>query len=605
MVVGFIRKMVKDIDAVPPENSGVKFTIWLAAMYIGLKGFYAQYTTSSTVPFLRDILGFDSQVVGEISTFRKLPWSMKPGFALVSDILPIFGFKKRSYVFVFALMGTIASCCLVLSPVEVLAGWEGKVAALFFFSVNVYIAGTDILTQGKYTVMAKIIGGSIVSFVIFSSNAAQMIVLGTIGYLNDINPRIPMMIAMPFGIQMFIFASLNFMGDEKKDFGKCCGIDRELLTKHSRTMKLAAVQVLCAVGLMAMTLWPGWKAYGWGWPWLYNPFGPYLRLVYVIIFSIVIISMAFWALPTVVAKCNAYLYLCKIMQLSAGSAMTFFYTRPRGANAVPCEGNPNFDYTFFQTYSGLMDKAVTLLGVVLFERYVRHWNARPAFWVTTLLTCLAGMFDIVCVERWNRDIFGVSDQVTYFFGSTCIEGLVETLDELPATLLISKLSPKDVETTVFAILMANTNLGGTISSYIAVDAQKLLGVNYSGKECTNPRLEFAGMDLTALTWILILGDIILPLLTIPLTWLLIPDVPLESDFSALSKLAPPQVEVENARIDAGFGSGPLDASNPDKIALRRALTEQSTVQEQGTSEISVLTAATMRSHTRQLDAEMM
>merc|ERR1712117_577248 len=100
-----------------------------------------------------------------------------------------------------------------------------------------------------------------------------------------------------------------------------------------------------------------------------------------------------------------------------------------------------------------------------------------------------------------------------------------------ATLLISKLCPKDVETTVFAILMANTNLGGTISSYIGTDAQKWFGVEYSQKECNNPKSSLGPVTFTGLSWILFIGDIILPLLTIPLTWLLIPNVKLDSDFA--------------------------------------------------------------------------
>ena len=434
----------------------------------------------------------------------------------------------------------------------------------------------------------------VISFVIFSSNFAQMIVLSVIGYLNDLNPKIPLTVAMPFGVQMFIFASLNFMGDEPRSFNKWKP-DCELLKKHSRVVILALIQVLCVIGLMVMTLWKDYK----------TVLGEYFRLIYVIFFSIAIIAAAFWSLPRTVAKCNAYLYLCKIMQLSAGSAMTFFYTAPRSKGAVPCEGNPNFDYVFYQTYSGILDKIVTLGGVMLFQRYIRHWDARKAFWLTTAFTCVATICDIAIVERLDKKL-GLSDEVSYLFGSTCIEGLTETLDELPATLLISKLCPKDVETTVFAILMANTNLGGTISSYVATDVQKWLGVEYAAKTCSNPYKSFLGLEFTALSWILIIGDIILPLLTIPLTWVLIPAVKLDSDFSALDGEAASLVEMSQMEAaqttDSSARAGPFTTAAAAGEVNMGSLESLHT--DQSSAEIHVKTAAFMRSNTRQLDSEM-
>jgi len=377
---------------------------------------------------------------------------------------------------------------------------------------------------------------------------------------------------------------MNYMGDEK--LFDCCGFDVELVRKHFRTIVVALIQVACAIGLMWMTLYPEWK----------ENYGDYFRMYYCIFFSVAIISSSFWAFPLVVAKANVYLYFCKIMQLSAGSAMTFFYTAPRGDGAVNCPGTPSFDYTFYQTYCGLADKLLTLAGVVLFQRYISHWDARKAFWVTTCLTCLAAVFDIAIIERWTRDYLGLPDELSYFFGSTCIEGLIETLDELPATLIISKLCPKDVETTVFAIMIASTNLGGSISSYIGTDAQRWLGVKYAAKECTNPVLDFAGLRFTGLSWILIIGDIILPLLTIPLTWLLIPALPLDADFSELLG------ESREVQLTEDLASTEGGGVEPTAPPLQRGL---SATTEQSAAENLMETARWLRGNSRQNNGEVL
>jgi len=563
-------------------------------MYVGLKGFYAQLTTSSTTFFLRDVLGMDSVVVSEISSFRKLPWSMKPGFAFLSDLVTIAGYRKQRYVFMYALMGMTASICLVFLPTDILAANNARTAALCFFFINVYVAAVDILTQGKYTVLIKTVGASILTYVFVCANTAQLTTLAIIGKLNEIDPTIPLMVAMPFGVAMFYFAAMNYMGDERTEH--YCGVNSEILYRHFRPFVLAMVQMACAVGLMWMTLNPWWKEDR---P---NGFGADFRLWYVVFFSIAIIGTSFWSLPRVLAKANAYLYLCKIMQLSAGSAMTFFYTKPK--NGEPCPNTPAFDLVFFQTFTGIADKLVTLAGVFLFQKYMRKWNARPALWVTTAFTIVAGIFDIIIVERWNIDYFGISDRMMYFFGSTCIEGLVETLDELPATLLISQLCPKDVETTVYAILIAGTNLGGTISSYLATDAQVRLGVKYSQKVCDNPVHSFAGLEFTGLSWILIVGDIILPLLTIPLTFCLIPGVPLECDFSKLDDFGNIREVQMSENLNAHTAEdGAVSAEDPPSVAkLGRGYSAFVDQEEAGSL---VLSSAYMRSNTRQNDAEML
>merc|ERR1712117_769076 len=167
-----------------------------------------------------------------------------------------------------------------------------------------------------------------------------------------------------------------------------------------------------------------------------------------------------------------------------------------------------------------------------------------------------------------------------------------------ATLLISKLCPKDVETTVFAILMANTNLGGTISSYIGTDAQKWFGVEYSKKVCNNPKSSFGPITFTGLSWILIIGDIILPLLTIPLTWLLIPAVKLDSDFSSIDD-SPREVELA---LNGGAGLPmTVDESAPPPH-LDRGLT---CMTERSDAEVLMETAAHLRTNTRQNDPEML
>lgn len=581
----FIRAMMSDIDEAEGKGEGYKFTMWLFAMYSGLKGFYSQGVTNTMNPYLRDDLGLDNVWVSEWSTFKRLPWNMKPGYAFLSDIQPLCGYKKRYYVFIFGMIGFFAIPLLIFLPNETLANAfrpnTGTLAGMLFFLCHVNASAVDTLTQGRYTVLVKAVGASVVTFVYLNQNAAQMIVTAYSGPVNDVNPRWNLWIALPFGLQMFVFAALNYMGDPPAETN--CKPDMDLVRKQRPTFILAIFQIFVSIVLVLMSLFDEVKFL----------FGETTRMWFIIFSSVVIVSSAFFALPVVIAKCNMYMYMCKFMQLSASSALLFFYTKPRDSDKwASCPNNPQLDYTLYQTYGGFVNKVVVLLAIVLFQMYIQHWNARTAMWITTAFTIFAAIFDIAIVERWNLQL-GIPDWFGYLVGSVAIEGLVDQLDDMPIYMLISKICPKDIETTVFAILTANTNLGGTVAGYLATDAQRWLGLEYSKKTCSNPEYTVFGMTFTALSWILIIGDIILPMLTIPLTFVLIPDVKLSDDWTSVdSDLGVREIQMSSA---ADFEAG-LNQGEPPAQPLRKG--SSALLQEQSGAETVMTTLAYTRGNSK-------
>merc|ERR1711948_20433 len=131
-----------------------------------------------------------------------------------------------------------------------------------------------------------------------------------------------------------------------------------------------------------------------------------------------------------------------------------------------------------------------------------------------------------------------------------LEQLIDNLDQMPATLLLSKLCPKGIETTMFAILAGFSNIGLSLSSQIGGWFVAYFGFNFqagaaeSGKgicnvggATPNEPASFHGMAQA-----LVLGNLLLPSLTIPLTWIFIPNQPLSADF--LDEGLEPEVGIE-------------------------------------------------------------
>jgi hypothetical protein len=83
---------------------------------------------------------------------------------------------------------------------------------------------------------------------------------------------------------------------------------------------------------------------------------------------------------------------------------------------------------------------------------------------------------------------------------------------MPALVLTSKLVPKGLESTVYALLAGFQNFGGTVSSQIGLYATQAAGIRTT-----------APCDFTNLGSLVLVAHCLLPLLAVPLTFVLIPD----------------------------------------------------------------------------------
>ena len=96
------------------------------------------------------------------------------------------------------------------------------------------------------------------------------------------------------------------------------------------------------------------------------------------------------------------------------------------------------------------------------------------------------------------------------------------MDFMPAVVLTSKVCPKGLESTVYALLAGFQNMGQNVSQSIGAFMISSMGV----RTLCEPKLE-AGetcdCNFDNLPSLLFICHMVLPLLTIPLTWVLIPD----------------------------------------------------------------------------------
>jgi len=596
-MIAWVKGISADVDDMHEKKQfnapGPQFMWFMTAMYLGIRGFmdYSQYYAAVPLP---QRVGIGTAEGAQITSTMRLPWSLKCVWAMVSDSLPIFHYKKRWYMFAASVAGSFAIFQLGTLPFETLRGADGAGTYMLALLLIVNVMGSldDILTQGQYTKVIKAKGSSILVFRSTCMTIAGTAVALYSGILIDAGsrgPQILMLTALPWAIMVCFPIALNMMADERQE--SACSPDTELIKKSKKVFTLAIAMGITVLINVSFAIVQDLKP---------------MKLTRIMVTSglmVGVLALSFYTIDPIIAKINVYLFLCRLCTFGMSYPLQQFYTTNPAVCPDPNMNLPNFTFLIYSTMGNLASALATFLGLYLFEKYLVHWNAQKAFWVTTAFQVVAGLFDIMNVSRFNQTLLGwtglgsvfvsipesildlggatrqirADDLATFLFGSAFIEPLIDQLDALPSTLLLSKLCPKGVETTMFAILAGFSNIGLSLSGQIGGLTTTSFGFNFVAPrgEATTGVCDMGGSDnnnpegFHGLARTLLVGNIVLPFLTIPLTWCFIPNKRLDEEF--LGEVDEAEIELQNARPDPnGRPDEMQERSSFDPAAFRAA-----------------------------------
>jgi len=281
----------------------------------------------------------------------------------------------------------------------------------------------------------------------------------------------------------------------------CCAVRCAKIKMQPQLFSLALVMAVGSLGLSAVSL-AGIDE---------------LQLGYSVGISAVLCALAFLWLPTPLAKVNLYMFLQDVLYVQIYGAVDYFYTA--GSACVP--DGPHFDYTFYASWSGIVGSVAGWIGVILFQVLMGNWKFRHVFWVTTVIRVCASMVDVIIIQRWNTEI-GVDDKVMYMLGDNIIYAVCYMMNFMPAVVLTSKVCPKNMEATIYALLAGFQNFGQNVAASIGIYMIKAFQIRTSeedGAECNFKNLSI----------MVVVCHFALPLLAIPLTFVLIPNAKLTDE----------------------------------------------------------------------------
>lgn len=272
-----------------------------------------------------------------------------------------------------------------------------------------------------------------------------------------------------------------------------------LLTEYGRVFLCAVCLTVCAFGSMVAGL--------------LNDTRHIVGMIYWLCAGLCMTITVIVTMPSYLAKPVLYMFIGRM--LVPNIASQFSYWLRAGPDCVV--DGPHFNWTFLLTWNALAQSLFAFIGVALFQRYVSKWTFRRAFLVTSLLQQLTCIFDIAMVMRWNRKM-GIPDKVWYFCSASIIEEVASMWAFMPGCVLISRLCPKNIESTMYAVVAGLQNFAQSMSKFSGnFLCYTVLGIR------TLPTAE-SGCDFTNLPLAIGLAMGACPLLPISLTFWLVPNI---------------------------------------------------------------------------------
>eukprot|EP00193_Tetraselmis_chui_P006517 CAMPEP_0177766270 /NCGR_PEP_ID=MMETSP0491_2-20121128/8439_1 /TAXON_ID=63592 /ORGANISM="Tetraselmis chuii, Strain PLY429" /LENGTH=590 /DNA_ID=CAMNT_0019282681 /DNA_START=386 /DNA_END=2155 /DNA_ORIENTATION=- len=471
-------------------------------------------------------MGVDASTKAAYQAASSVPWALKPGLGMVNDLLPIGGYHKSVYIILCAALS--AASLVMLGTLGIHT--PPPLACILFMLVVLQVAWTDLMCEGMYTVkMAEQpqMSADLLSWV--WSGIAAWGVLGVVFAgpgIDAFGPFVTAWLGVPFAVAV-TFPTLAGWHGEIKVRQRSCGVIKSITAKERPYFVAAAVLFVMVAVNSGMAI-AGTS----------SKLQFYLTLTVAAVLS----AVALWLLPRQVALVMVYMVVSASLALDLTGATDYWYLDDPHTcqlyNGYKC---PGFSNSFFYSIVGAVDCVCMLLGSMAFSTLMRHWTYVDALNVSQGLLVLVNALDVVMFERWNRQM-GVPDWI-FMLGKSAVQNTVAQMNFLPTTLLISKLCPPGIETTVFAMLAAYHNFGmavaGYFSSFFFTLVPGLSEVNGScGTStvgdgtvtcCTGPTCSCSdGCDDFSQLWKMSLLAAILPGFTIVFNYLFIPKLPMSA-----------------------------------------------------------------------------
>ncbi|KAJ7565946.1 hypothetical protein O6H91_02G082500 [Diphasiastrum complanatum] len=367
--------------------------------------------------FLKDDLHLSPAETAILSGVSALPWLVKPLYGFISDGLPLFGYKRRSYLILCGFLGALSWSTLA----TFVDNKYEAVAAIFMSSLSV--AFSDVVVDSMVVERARGetqgTSGTLQSLCWGSSAVGGIVSAYFSGYLVQTHG-----VRFVFGITALlplITSAVSFLVQEKPISAYMSG-DGSMPKRHTTLIRAKGIYESAKV--QSIFLWKTIKE-------------PKIFLPTLFIFL--------WqATPT------------------SETAMFYYTTNKLGFGPE------------FLGRVRLVTSVASLAGVAVYNGLLKDMHLKKIFFWTTILGMGLGSTQLLLVTGVNRSL-GISDE-WFALGDSLILTVLGQVSFMPILVLAAKLCPPGVEATLFASLMSISNGAGVFGGALGAALTQLLGV---------------------------------------------------------------------------------------------------------------------------------
>ncbi|MDB9374581.1 folate/biopterin family MFS transporter [Nodularia sphaerocarpa] len=128
----------------------------------------------------------------------------------------------------------------------------------------------------------------------------------------------------------------------------------------------------------------------------------------------------------------------------------------------------------------LVTSGASLIGIWIFQRFLKSVSFRKIFAWSTVLSSVLGMTMLLLVTHTNRTL-GIDDH-WFSLGDSLILTVMGQIAYMPVLVLAARLCPPGVEATLFAVLMSVSNLANMVSYEFGAIIMHWLGITETNFE---------------------------------------------------------------------------------------------------------------------------
>ncbi len=487
---------------------GWKMLLLLACNFALVKGLAYSILSNVQLPFFQ-LIHVSAVEYATLGNVANTAWAMVPLVGIVSDMLPICGRRRSFYMVGYSVMGCSAMMVLAILPAR---HGTDLIAALLFFVATLAVAALGLLYQGRYTELMVGQGNNgvlLVTYVQVVYYIGSTIGAGIEGPISQyVSPRICFWIVAPLFLLQVPPLLLGWLNEKTTPLRTTCNAEQFYLKKE--LIGLSVFMTAVALWVMLFQMYESLER----------------QLISALAGSAAVLVASFFVFPRPIAKAGLFLYIKNTCWVSIGSILQYWYTM-----SAPCVANgPDFSITYFQTYAGIFANLAPLAGALIFQVFLAKKKFLFVFVLTALIKTASAVFDIIMVRRWNVNELGISDQVMYLLGDAVTQQLCYMLAYMPMAILISRLCPKGVESTLFGVLAGFESLGQTTAVIIGVYLANALTIDTGSSAGSSAGSSNADpCNWSRLTELIIIAHGIAPLLVLPAAYFLLPDTVITED----------------------------------------------------------------------------